>query len=292
VHWTYAAVSEGQDLEQGDIIAPSSELREILRTIHPHFHDDKYLSFMIATQSCDIVRRRGGVPKARYISITAVRSLKLMLPILLAEVVRPLADGAFPSSSKDLARQFLKRLLDQNEQSLGLFYLHPDADVGLGEPAVAFLRVKIALKSEHYDKLVAARRGGLKSEFRGKFGWLLGNLYSRAASPDWADVPGGDRQVASLIETYLEEQLPGFGPHWIDDELIEAGKAANFGFTDVLKPERRAQLEKLRPPSKLERLIGAVLDDAKQVFGSADEEQFKKLRNRLTNNGKVKKLLK
>jgi hypothetical protein len=309
LHWTYVPISPASDLEQGDIVMPTARLKGVLAEVHPHFTDDKYVGFVVATQSCDLVRRYGGEAKARYVSIAAVRSLTAVLPTLLAEAVPSVGPGLFPESSREEAKRFLKRLFDQNEQAMGLFYLHPHAEVKLGEPAVAYLRVKVALKAEHYDILVEARSGRLSAEFRGKFGWLLGNLYSRAASKDWADDPGGKEQLAQLISEYLEEKLPGTGPAWLEDELVQTGKANNVDFGAMSHTALRVALEALRPKPRLVQAIDAVIKDAQRALKAMrmetqeddpmgasmafyDDEFLDRLKKRLIQNGTLIKLVK
>ena len=51
---------------------------------------------------------------------------------------------------------------------MGLFFLHPDTEAGIAEPAVAFQRVAVALRAEHYDALREARAGRITPEFRSK----------------------------------------------------------------------------------------------------------------------------
>ena len=43
------------------------------------------------------------------------------------------------------------------EQKLGLFYLFPDGEIGIGENAVAFLRISVAFRAEHYNLMTRAR---------------------------------------------------------------------------------------------------------------------------------------
>lgn len=291
MHWTYAEFQNEDDLKQGDILAPTQELRAVLSEVHPHFCAEKYLGFVITTQSCDLVRRKNGTVKARYVGIAVVRSLKEVLPRLFAEIVPPVTPGAFRASTKLTAKRLLERLFNQNEQSLGLFYLHADADVGLGESSVVFLRVSVALRVQHYDVICRARTGRLESEFRAKFGWLVGNLYSRAASPDWSDREGGRKQLQSLIEKHLQEQIPGAGPVWIPDELVEAGKNAGVSFEERAHPELLAELEKYRPIPRIDQLVEQTL---KEVSGTLtlDNDQLRKLKNRLLNSGPLCKLLK
>lgn len=270
MHWTYVPAPPDSDLEQGDVLAPTEELRTILGTVHPHFCDQKYLAFTVATQSCDLVRRGSGAG-ARYVSIAVVRSLKEVLPRLLESVIDPVAPGLFRESARAPARDFLKRLFDQNEHNLGLFYFHHDAEVQLGEPAVAFLRIKVALRAEHYGALVRARRGRLDSEFRAKFGWLLGNLYARAASPDWADSDGGKKKLNALIDENVVERIAGAGPQWIDDELVQAGRAAGVKFADRAHADVRAELEKHRPRPRIEQVVDVAVTEAKRWFTPSDQ---------------------
>jgi len=200
----------------------------------------------------------------------------------LSTIATPVGSGIFPEGSKYEAKRLLTRILDQNEQKLALFYLHPDADIGLGEPSVAYLRVKCALESKHYDVLRQARVGRLHSEFRPKFGWLLGNLYARAASPDWKDKPDGTHQRNALIKKHLEEQIPGAGPIWMDDEVIEAGRAKGIPFEGRARDALLAELEPLRPKPRLERVIEATIAEVESLLNPGDE-QVTKLRNRLSN---------
>jgi hypothetical protein len=277
VHWTYERTATEVDLEQGDILAPSSELKAILSDVHPHFCHDKYLGFVVATQSCDLVRRKGEA-KARYISIASVRSLKDVLPGVLEDVASAVGAGLFRASSRLEARRFLERLFDQNEQSLGMFYLHPDADIGLGEPSVAFLRVKVALREQHYPVLVRSRSGRLAPEFRAKFGWLVGNLYSRAASPDWADRKGGEQELRGLVERFLSEQ-PETGPMWIDDALIDAAKEAGVTFDGRNLRELVAELQAHRPKPKIDQVADAAAKLAERLL--PNDHRLRAIRTKL-----------
>ncbi len=261
MHWTYSQTEPDSDLQQGDFLAPTDELREILREVHPHFCADKYLGFVITTQTCDLVRRGSKSPKAHYINIAAVRSLKDTAAHLF-ERVSPVAKGIFRKSDRNTAKDLLDRLFNQNEQALGLFYFHPDADIGLGDPSVAFLRIVIALRAEHYDILLSARRGGLDSAFQAKLGWLVGNLYSRAATPDWSDQEGGQNELEQLEGLYLKEHLPGHGPIWVEDELIIEGKAKNVVFDERVTSELIEELEQHRPLPPIERLAKEVAEQA------------------------------
>lgn len=290
MHWTYTRFAPEDDLEQGDILAPTEDLRRVLDDVHPHFCDEKYLGFVVATQSCDLVRRRA-LPKAPYVSLAVVRSLKDVLPKLLAAVAPPVGPGLYRKSAKLDAKRFLSRLLNQNEQAAGLFYLHQDADIGLGDPSVVFLRVKVALRADHYATLTAARAGRLAAEFRGKFGWLLGNLYARAASPDWSDQPGGEKALESLIQEYLSEQIEGSGPHWVDDRTVDAARDKLPMLAEMTPTDALTELLRLEPPAPIESLVDAAVGEMGKVL-DLDNATESRLRNRLRNNGVLRKLVK
>lgn len=290
MHWTYASFEESDDLEQGDLLKPTDDLKKLLSDVHPHFRSDKYLGFIVATQSCDLVRRHGDLAKANYISIAAIRSLRQVMPRLLDLVIKPVGPGIYKESTKIEARRFLERLFNQNEQSVGLFYLHPDGDIELGEPAVVYLRVKVALKSEHYPILTGARIGRLSPEFRGKFGWLIGNLYSRTASRDWSDFSGGEENVRNLIKSYLDDSSEK-SPVWLPDETVEAAIQAKIQSDNMDRSALLSEFKKHEPLPKLTRLIAAIVQDTKKVV-SLTEEAETKLTNRLANNGPIKKILK
>jgi len=266
VHWTYSQPELDSDLQQGDFLVPTDELREILSDVHPHFCADKYIGFVVTTQTCDLVRRGSKSPKAHYINIAAVRSLKDTAAPLFERIARPVAKGIFLESNRVTAKEFLHRLFNQNEQALGLFYLHPDADIGLGDHSVAFLRIVIALRAEHYSKLLTARRGGLKPAFQAKLGWLVGNLYSRAATPDWSEQEGGKNELDQLECLYLKEHLPGRGPIWVEDQLIWEGQANNVVFDGRNTPDLIEELEQYRPPPPIDKLVKEVADQAKAAL--------------------------
>lgn len=266
MHWTYSQHESGSDLQQGDFLAPTKELKTILQNVNSHFCADKYIGFVVTTQTCDLVRRGNKPPKAQYINIATVRSLKETSTRFFENIIKPVEKGIFRKSDQETALKFLHRLFNQNEQSLGLFYFHPDADIELGDHSVAFLRIVITLKAECYDALVTARKGRLNPEFQAKFGWLVGNLYSRTATPDWSDQAGGNDELAMLEKLYLKEHIPGHGPIWLDDVLIKEGQENAVVFSNRDTTELIEELEKYRPPPPLDLLTSEIVKDAKQAL--------------------------
>ncbi len=287
-HWTYCNFAEDSDLEQGDILLPSKELKALFSQVHAHFCSEKYLGFMVASQSCDLVRRKDS-PKAGYISLAVIRPLSQVLWKLVSNVAVPLGPGRFAASKKGEVKQLFERLFNQNEQAIGLFFLNQDADLGIGEPAVAMLRVTVALKSEHYALLTRSRTGRLTPEFQAKLGWLLGNLYNRPATPDWLDMPGGKEKVAQLLAQFVDccgEGQIGVGLTWIDDVLLKPATAAGVAIDTALLEE----LEQHRPRPAFERAIEEIRRELQKVAPDLPEETREKLQKRLMNNGRFKKL--
>ena len=143
-HWTYRECKPTDGLHQGDIIARES-LLDVLNLVHKHFTDPKYLAFIVLTQTCDLVVRKK-VCKAKHISLAVIRPLAALMPSVLEEMCQSPCPGIFTRDRRKDAEEFLHRVLNQNEQVNGWVYLHPDADVGIGEPAVAMLRISISLR--------------------------------------------------------------------------------------------------------------------------------------------------
>ncbi len=278
-HWTYAPFEPSAELEQGDILRPTDRLRAIFADVHPHFRHDKYLGFIVATQSCDLVRRPS-TPKASYINLAAIRPLSQVIHKVLSHVANPVGNGMFRVSDRAEARRLLQRVLNQNEQSMGLFFLQLDAEAGIAEPAVAFLRVTVSLRADHYDALQEARVGALMPEFRAKLGWLIGNLYVRPATRDWSDVEGGKKRLDELVRQNLDEAC------WIDDEILEQAKVSGVD-VDSATPE---SLEALRPPSALDKALDEIRAELARVAPGVATGDVQKLHNRLKSNGKFVKL--
>lgn len=283
-HWTYQNTDRIADLEQGDILIRTDDLLKIFSEVHPHFCDPKYSGFIVATQSCDLVQRKGDC-KAAYINLAVVRPLSpQVVAKIVAQVATPIGKGLFRKGDQLVARQLVERILNQNEQAIGLFYLHSDVDSGVAEPSVAFLRVAVAVRAEHYQKLVAARTGALRPEFRAKLGWLIGTLYDRPATPDWQDCqPDRMPELAAALLNDAGE--------WIPDEIVNVAASKKVALETLGAAER----ESLRPPPPLERALEEVRIELEKIADPAratDPAEFAtKLVNRLRNNGRFRRLV-
>ena len=283
IHWTYEEFSPESDLFQGDVLEPTQKLRSILREVHPHFLDPKYIAFLLVTQSCDLVLRKG-TPTTKYLNVAVVRPVTSVLHDFLGHVCRTVADGVYLQESKGEAHRLLDRLFNQNEQALGLYYLHPDAEAGIAEPSVALLRVTVTLRVEHYEIVKDARRGRLRPEFRSKLGWLVGNLYSRVGTEDWSEPPDRKKDLQKLVRECLDSRDAPNGPVWIPESWVMAARDRGVQIEQIERAKLPDVLRTVKPPSPKEQIIEQTLCILKEVVPSTDDETLDRIRHRLGND--------
>lgn len=270
-HWTYCSAGQYDDLQQGDIIGRDDGLLEILKGAHEYFCADRYLAFLVVTQTCDLVRREGQKCKASYISLAVVRELDQVLPNIVQELSGSKHKPILIRERKRNAEEFLERLVDQNEQARGLFYLHPEGDAGIATASVAFLRITITLRRDHYDVLTRCRVGRLKPEFSNKLGWLVGNLYSRIGTPDWDEKDAKGRGKALAIDYLSDAAPPGM---WVPSACIAAAERNNVDFAS-LEGQPASALLQYSPPPALDVFIDELHATAITLRFEAIKDQMK-----------------
>jgi hypothetical protein len=275
---------------QGDILWPTDNLKNLLREVHPHFCDPKYIAFIIITQSCDLLPRDSKPCKADYINLSVVRDMESCLSQFLDNVCKKVASGVYLERSKMEASQLLSRVLNQNEQALGLFYLHPDTDtVGISEYAVALLRVSVALRAhEHYQLLQDARKGRLAIGFREKLGWLVGNLYSRIGTPDWHDQPNGDEIMKGIISQLIDSDMY----FWINKALVNAAKEAGVQIDKIPREDMMTKLKDYQPLPFKEQIAEAAKEEASAIISRLPEELLQDIDSTLPFKDKIKEIIK
>ena len=285
-HWTYAEFDANADLAQGDIVEPADELRAVLQQVHPHFLLPKYIAFMVLSQSCDLVRRPGH--RQQPIFLCVIREFDAVAKQLVQLFCGSDIPGIFRNDSRVEGRRFIERVINQNEQAIGLFYLHTDADAGIARPSVAMLRIGICLRAEHYDKLVAARRGRLRSEFQAKLGWLTGNLYSRIGTEDWSESEDRRKQQRKMIDEILDG-LPD--TVWWTEAAI--GKAKSEGFSAVGKSatEIGEALKAFEPKPLDQQLLDSIARVASNSSLGIAPEAIDKLVKRIPNDATIAPIL-
>jgi len=273
-HWTYTAFDPGADLFQGDIIARTEPLLKVLEEVHRHFCNEKYLAFLVTSQTCDLVLRKQSRCKTRHITLAVVRALEDVVPDLFADASTTGLDGVYRQEDKGEARDQLERILNQNEQAQGIFYLHPDADVRIAVHAVSLLRVSIALRSrEHYRLVQEARCGRLSTEYRYKLGWLTGNLFSRVDTPDWSDHEGGPAESEEIIAGFVEGSKLARPNVWVPGSWIQAARKKNVKIEELPRDAVFGVLEEHAPPPRNEVVIGRIRDVGAKVLPLLGEDQ-------------------
>jgi hypothetical protein len=282
-HWTYKEFKASDDLFQGDVIA-REPLVNVIKRVHENFLDPQYLAFIIITQTCDMVLRKGRC-KTRHIGLAGVRSIASLLPDLLTEMCESPYPGVFTAESKFEAEQFLHRVMNQNEQAHGMVYLHSDGDVGIGEPAVALLRVSISLEAkEHYELLRSARCGRLDTEYRNKLGWLAGNLYSRVDTMDWAEHIDGEAEEKRIIADLLSGS-PGEAKNaWVPAAWLATVRRKKIDLKNIPPSEIEAVLREHAPPPPLEVAVAEIKKITQQLSGDFGEKPISAFRQKLTDD--------
>jgi hypothetical protein len=286
---TYDVIKDpSSDLCQGDIVRPTDGVRAILKDVHPHFTDERYTAFLVLTQTCDLVRRRGEPCKSRYINLAVVRPLRDVLSAFLDRACKKVviggttARGVYIKETKEKAHQLLERVFNQNAQAEGIFYLHPDASARIAVPSVALLQVSVALRSqEHYGELVKARTGRLAEQFQSKVGWLLGNLFSRVATPDW-DEATRNEMVSAFLEA--SEYVADSHPRWASRDQVQAATSANVDISGKSADEITTCLAKYRRPAPKEKAIDRAVSVVREVVAGVTEDQLATVKKRLAND--------
>jgi len=273
-HFTYKENKQNDILQQGDILKKTDDIKELLNSIHPKFADDDDNYFMVLTQSCDLMQRKGKC-KAKYINIASIKSLDTLIEkeiskYQLTELERK---GRFCDISyKQLLTNFLERLFNNNEPEY--FYLHEDVGNELDENLVAFLRICIPIEAElNYKICLDSKITELKDEFKAKLGWLIGNIYSRIGTEDWDNHKLEDK-VTTTLTNHIE---------WINKDKLKALKkeVTEDNINTISESEIREKSKKIKILSLKEKLnieLKRVMDDS---FYDSYEELIKRLKGEL-----------
>ncbi|MBB2960724.1 hypothetical protein [Methylobacterium sp. R2-1] len=287
MHFTYRKPDSAEDLQQGDILAPTAELKALIEKYHPYYANAKFTGYLVATQSCDLVRRKDGVG-AEYIGLCAIKPFTGVLDREIKKYQSSLlvAAEAIGSRSRDRVLMFIERLLNNNHPEY--FYLHEDPVHGVAERSCAYLRLAISVRSEHYDVCLSSRRLALELGFQSKLGWLIGNLYSRVGTEDWAPKNKTDSEWKKLLNSILEESVAV-----IDDKKADAAKK-KIKIEDldgVPSEEIRNRINAVAVRNRKDEVIEIIIDQllADDVIDKASSE---KVKVRLTQNASLASVFK
>ncbi len=208
MHWTYEN-PDRDELLQGDVLVRTPDLISLLKEVHPYLTDDKYVAYLVLTQSCDLVRRKQGGPcKAAYISVAGVRSFGDVVEKVLANLARErgvtlLGEGTIcPDGLRNALSDSLRQIVNNNHA--GYLFLRADPGAGIPDDQCAVLRVNFPLRAEHYGLLLEAKRVQLASVFQAKLGWLLGDIFARVGTPDWEESDERSAAASQLLKPFIK----------------------------------------------------------------------------------------
>lgn len=110
-HWTYEEKRPDGDLFQGDIIERTKPLLDVLGLVHSYFCDEKYLGFIVLSQTCDLVTR-GSECKAKYINLAVIRTLESMMPTFLRDMCGTVIPGVYYEDGRADVKELIERIIN------------------------------------------------------------------------------------------------------------------------------------------------------------------------------------
>jgi hypothetical protein len=273
---------------------PDSALRHAIGKVHPWLTDARYNGLIVVTQTCDLVRRGGDSCKAKHVEVAPFRSLHALLADYASHITaKSVVPGVYLEHDKPPFEGFVKRILNQNETGQGLFYLPRDLGFGIGDHSVVALRVSFALRTaDHYEGLFKNRRGGLREAFESKLGWMMGNLYSRPATPDWNPTNGSSKEEKELIETLLlggEDQTIA----WVPKAHASKARTDKIDLSGLDPPAAAARILSCTPTLPKDTALRSVERAVRRTLADVDDETLSRivaqLRNDSTFTGSLRK---
>jgi len=282
---------EYDQLVQGDLLIRGQELTSVLAQAHQYYATaETYTHFVVITQSCDLVRRGKKPPKARYITIAAVRPLQIVIERHFAKLAFLWQGndslGIYDITKRELAAQFLERLLNNEEKNF--FFFKAGSHPSIKEDLVAFLPLSVALKAEHYDALLKSKVAQLEPVFAAKLGWLVGNQYSRVATPDLEE-----RGLKEEKEEFLADKLAGqwvSGARWKElGKRLKGAKAADANFK--VTAETAAELLS-GVPDEMELLASRAVEIIAKSGHAPGADELEEIRRLLMNDATLRSLAK
>lgn len=298
VHFTYEPNRPEGDIRQGDLLEITDDLRQILDAYHPHYASNPdYPYLIVTTQSCDLACRDGKCA-SRYISLAAVRPLETLLEQeLQRQSTSSLEQNlkVFPESKKPWLQDFTAKLLNNNLP--GYFYLEPESVLGIDKPYVAYLALSIAIKSEHYQTCEEARFAGLGEIFRAKLGWLVGNMYSRVATPDWLTAKSEYRDDFEHKIHGIVDDSALWVPVTVFDRLKaeQSRRRRETGHRSyrLTRDEIRAITEEYVTEKMMRqrKLTEFIVEETAKVIRGIDPTQLRELESKLLNNPTLQALI-
>jgi len=276
--------TDKEDLQQGDIIENNEEISNIVKQIYPKISDLEYDSFLVITQSCDLVRRDGKLCKSKYINLVPIQPLEYAFLSLLDRVDDryKITGRLYSAKGKSTAIQLIESISNQNAWALGVFFLHSNIDVKIPVDSVALLQVSFSFPSEsYYNKITRARSGRLNVAFQSRLGWLVGNLYSRVATPDF---PKTNQQE---VIDYLMSSDKGNNnlPQWLTkDQLKQLKSSAKTDLMNLSEDQIDIFLVDFDPKAPFKKAIDHMINVVKGVIKDVKNTEIEEIERELLTN--------
>lgn len=256
MHFTYGEGCDKSTLKQGDILKKTPELKSVLTEYHSYFSKDQYTHFLVLTQTCDLVPRKGDY-KARYITIAAIRPLKdAIAKQLIGLQTAQIQNGGiyYSDSNRQKLIEFLRKLHNNNDSDH--FFLKASADNELTNDSCAFLQLSVPIKTkDHFKTCCEAKCLELKDGFRAKLGFLVGDLYSRVGTEDY--VPTAIPDVRAF-DKYLEETLSMYVQMVPGAMFSKFQEHAQAGFTFADIQQKIVEEKKQSKENRLNGIVGLI----------------------------------
>jgi len=269
-HFTYcsqASIKREPDLFQGDLILFDDRARTELQKHGVRLPEGLSIA-IVTSQTCDLVESR---LKAIPICIAPAFDAQSVIKSLIDEVApRHESDGFRSKSSEVKVRELLGRVFNQNESARGLWFIHGDNALGIGQDAIASLRHPIAIPTSLYKTLKRCRVGRFTAEFRSQLGWMVGNLFSRPATTDFEA-----STLAKKVDPYIDKDEYIAPVHRPTLKQAKDAHGAGAEFDTV------AQLRMIRSQKPKGTILNAVMDVLASEF-DLDLSAQAKLRGKLS----------
>ncbi|UZJ43735.1 hypothetical protein OOT55_13870 [Marinimicrobium sp. C6131] len=281
VHFTYSESVDKSCLKQGDVLSKTPALDSLLNQVHPHYsNSENYTHFQVLTQSCDLVKRNGNKCSSNYITLAAVRPLSDVLSRELGKnsVTKFQGDSFCSESKRQKITDFLRVLMNNNHKDY--FFLKSDQKMKLYEDSCTFLHLSIAIRAnEHYEKCLDAKTVQLEPTFRSKLGWLVGNLYSRVGTPDWAPDNYSQQDFNNYIKNVLDENVIWIPKNIYNDFKKEIREREGEGIESIITDlERRQDSNIEKSAYNLARFL--VEDSGLKIEGEELQALARSLKNK------------
>ena len=281
------------NLHQGDILRRNDRLVSVLEQVHNYYATaEDYTHFMVLTQSCDLYLR-SGKPKARYITLAAIRPLELVVDRLIEKYAYSgleLPLSVCDKTQETRVKQTLERLLHNTQD--GLFFIKKDSHPKISNDLCVFLQLSVAIRTSHYEECLSAKVAQLDNIFQAKVGWLVGNMYSRIGTPDLEEhEPEPEKIKQQFLDDVIYTRSAWLSPTQLKifKKDVKAWTTANPG-EDITDDVVKSILAKV--PDMIDLVSDRIIDQLKsEKFLPDDDEVISKVKNLLLNDTALMKMI-